>query len=272
MSDPNESEVVLGFDAVRFGVDGREILRGVSADVRRGRVTGLLGANGAGKTTLLRVATRVATPAAGEVTLCGQPVAKLSRRELAQRLAIVPQDTHIPFPFSVEEIVLMGRAPHQSGFGFESRQDLEHAAGALEKMGISHLAGRSILELSGGERQLVMLARAFAQQPEVLLLDEPTAFLDLRHRISVLGAVREFCASGGAALLVSHDLGLAARACDEIALLADGVIYESGAPAVVLTPEAIQETFGIAAEVIAAPDGSPLVIPQLDSPVPGTDR
>ena len=261
----------LRFEEVCFAVAGRQILSGVSAELTAGRVFGLLGANGAGKTTLLRIATRVARPSAGRVWLGGTPLESLSRRELARRLAIVPQDTSVPFPFSVEEVVLMGRAPHQRGFGFDSREDLERAAAALSSMEIEHLAARSILEISGGERQLVMLARAFAQQPEVLLLDEATAFLDLRHRVAVLRAVREFASSGGAVLLVSHDLGLAARACDEVALLQGGRIRESGSPSEVLTASAIRETFGVAAEVFLAPDGSPLVIPALNAEDPPTE-
>jgi iron complex transport system ATP-binding protein len=253
----------LVFEDVRFELAGRQILRGVCCEVQPGQVTGLLGANGAGKTTLLRLATRVLDPGGGRVLLHGRALSEVSRRELAQQLAIVPQDTHVPFPFSVEEVVLMGRAPHQKGFAFDSRADLERAGVAMETLGVAHLATRSIQEISGGERQLVMLARAFAQQPSVLLLDEPTAFLDLRHRIAVLQAVRSFAAAGGAALLVSHDLGLAARACDRVALLADGVIRHAGAPAEVLTPGAVEETFGIAAQVLEGPDGSPLVVPAL---------
>ncbi len=264
MSGPGGAELALRFDRVGFDLGGRAILRGVDLEVRSGRVVGLLGPNGAGKTTLLRLATRVLEPCRGEVKLGEAPITALARRELARQVAIVPQDSYVPFPFSVEEIVLMGRAPHQPMFGFETRTDLSRAAVAMQRMGIAELAQRSVLELSGGERQLVMLARAFTQEPRVLLLDEPTAFLDLRHRVRVLRAVREFAAAGGAALLVSHDLGLAARACDEVALLSAGTIVVSGPPAEVLTADQIAETFGIDAHVLTGPDGSPLVIPKLD--------
>ena len=260
------SVAALRFDRIAYRVAGREILREVSFAVELGQVVGLLGPNGAGKTTLLRLATRVLDPATGEIEVAGRSVAALTRRELAQQVAIVPQDSFVPFPFSVEEVVLMGRAPHQPLFGFETRADLSCAADAMEKLGIASLAQRSVLDLSGGERQLVMLARALAQQPQVLLLDEATAFLDLSHRVSVLRAVREFAAAGGAALLVSHDLGLAARACDSMALLSDGEIRNFGTPAQVLTPEVVRQTFGIDAQVLAAPDGSPLVVPSLDGP------
>jgi iron complex transport system ATP-binding protein len=252
----------LRFDGVTAQLGGREVLRGVDLEVHSGEVVGLLGRNGAGKTTLLRVATAALEPGAGSVRVGGDPLAELTRRELARRIAVVPQETHVPFPFRVSEVVLMGRTPHQGAFGFDAPDDLERARAALEKMGVAHLADRSVLEISGGERQLVMVARALAQEPSVLLFDEPTAFLDLGHRLDVLGVVRELAAGGCAALVVSHDLGLAARFCDRLALLAEGRVVASGTPVQVLTPEHIREAFGIQAEVVPGPDGAPLVVPR----------
>jgi len=158
--------------------------------------------------------------------------------------------------------VLMGRAPHLGAFGYESRADLALAQDAMERVGIADLADRSILELSGGERQLVLIARALAQEPDVLLLDEPTAHLDLRHRIQVLSLVRRFAAAGRSALVVSHDLSLAARSCDRIGLLAHGALLDIGSPAEVLTAGNLQHAFGIAADIVNGPDGAPLVVPR----------
>jgi len=252
----------LRFERVMVRLGAVEVLRGVDLAVEPGEVVGLLGRNGAGKTTLLRTATRVIAPDAGSVWVDGDAVTALSRRELARRVAVVPQETHVPFPFRVAEVVLMGRTPHQGAFAFESPADLERAQQALERMGVAHLADRSILEVSGGERQLVMVARALVQDPRALLFDEPTAFLDLAHRVQVLGAVRELARDGRAALVVTHDLTLAARFCDRLALLAEGRVLAAGPPAQVLDPQRLREAYGVEARVVPGPDGAPLVVPR----------
>ena len=246
--------------AVKFGE--REVLRGVSLEVPEGAVVALAGRNGAGKTTLLRVASRVLRPSAGRVLIRGAPIDGFSRRDLAKELAVVPQDTPVSFPFRVVEVVLMGRSPHLGVLGFESHADIALARDVMARVGIEEFADRSILELSGGERQLVLIARALVQEPRVLLLDEPTAHLDLAHRVAVLDLVRDFARDGRSALVVSHDLSLSARASDRLALLAEGRVLDCGTPADVLTPENLKTAFGIRADVIQAPDGSPLVVPR----------
>ena len=253
----------LSFRSVTVDFGERRVLDDVSFDVNPGEVVGLVGHNGAGKTTLVRVATRVLEPLSGEVTLGGRPVAEFTRVELARSLATVPQDTTLPYPFTSLEVVLMGRAPHQPMLGLDRPSDIAVAMSALEQLDIQDLAERSILTLSGGERQLVMFARALAQEPEILLLDEPTAFLDLRHRIDLLTAVRERVASGGSALVISHDLDLVARVSDRLILLAEGRIAAQGPPNTVLDPGVLERAFGIKADVVLAPDGSPLVVPRL---------
>jgi iron complex transport system ATP-binding protein len=253
----------LAVDAVAVALGGRPVLRDVSFEVRPGEVVGLLGSNGAGKTTLLRIATRALVPDTGAVRWGGRPVSDIPRRELARIVAVVPQETHVPFPFRAGELVLMGRAPHQPALGLESHDDVRRAQAAMERMGIAELADRSVFELSGGERQLAVFARALAQEPELLLLDEPTAFLDLRHRIEVLRAVREQAREGRAALVVSHDLALAARICDRLVLLAGGRGVRQGAPAEVLQETPLREAYGIHASVVPGPDGAPVVVPTL---------
>jgi len=246
--------------AVRLGP--RSVLAGVDLAVRAGEVVGLLGRNGAGKTTLLRAARDALRPDAGEVLLDGREARALGRRGRARAVAMVPQETVFPFPFSVAEVVLMGRTPHLGWLGFESQRDLDVARGAMERLGIAAFADRSILELSGGERQLAVVARALAQEPRLLLLDEPTAFLDLRHRIEVLSQVRELAAAGGAALVVSHDLGVAAGFCDRLVLLGGGRVVAAGTPAEVLVPETLRSAFGIEAAVLRGPGGRPVVVPK----------
>jgi iron complex transport system ATP-binding protein len=253
----------LAFADVAVRMGGRDVLRGIDLEVAPGEVVALVGPNGAGKTTLLRVASRVVQPSRGRVEVGGRASGSLSRRELAREIAVVPQDVVIPFAFRAGEVVLMGRAPHAGPLGFETREDVDRAQACLARVGIAELADRSMLELSGGERQLVLVARALVQEPRVLLLDEPTSHLDLRHRVDVLALVREFAALGRSALVVSHDLTLAARSCDRMALLRRGAVVACGPPAQVLTRSRLREVFDIDAEVIEGPDAAPLVVPSL---------
>lgn len=167
----------------------------------------------------------------------------------------------MPFPFRVAELVLMGRSPHLGLLGFESRADERIALAALERLGIAGLADRSVLEVSGGERQLAMVARALAQEAPVLLFDEPTAHLDVRRRLALLELVRELAREGRAVLLVSHDLGLVARAADRLALLCDGRVLAAGPPAETLRPDLLRRAFGVEAEILATSDGAPVVAP-----------
>jgi iron complex transport system ATP-binding protein len=256
--------MTLRLAGVSVSLGGQPILEHVDLAVHPGEVVGLIGRNGAGKTTLLRLASGALEPDAGEVWLGDEPARSLSRRALARRVALVPQDMHVPFPFRVGELVLMGRAPHQPLVGLESEADVAQALEALERLGIASLVDREVTTLSGGERQLVLFARALVQDPGLLLLDEPTAFLDLKHRVEVLQEVRAFARSGRAALIVSHDLSLAARACDRIVLLAGGRVVGDGAPSAVLRPDSLRAAFGIEADPFEGPDGELVVIPRLE--------
>ncbi len=253
----------LVLEAVGLALGGRSVLRDVTFRVDPGEVVGLLGRNGVGKTTLLRIASGILAPDTGSVHLDDRPLASFSRRALARRIAVVPQDLHVPFPFLAGEVVLMGRTPHKGWLGLESADDVQRARDAMQRMGILHLENRSVLELSGGERQLVMFARSLAQASELLLLDEPTAFLDLSHRIDVLQVVRELAADGGSAVVVSHDLALCARVCDRLVVLVDGEVVAQGRPAEVLQPELLHQAFGIEADILGGPDGLPVVVPRL---------
>ena len=260
MSPPRP--VALALEGVEVELGGRPVLRGASLALEAGEVLGLIGRNGAGKTTLLRVASRVLRPRVGRVRLASGDAEALSRRAFARAVATVAQDLAIPFAFSVREVVLMGRSPHLGLLAFESARDHAEAEAALARLGISNLAERSVLEISGGERQLVMVARALAQDAPVLLLDEPTAHLDLTHRVQVLGLARELAREGRAVLAVSHDLSLLARFCDRLALLSDGRV-ETGAPEELLRPERLRAAFGLEADVLRDPEGHLLVVPRV---------
>jgi iron complex transport system ATP-binding protein len=232
----------------------RPVLAGIDLDLAPGELLLLAGRNGAGKTTLLRAAAGLVRPAAGRVELAGRALASYSRRELARQVAFVPQETGVPFPFSAGQLVLLGRTPHLGLLTFESKADVAAAEAALARLGLEALTDRSVLELSAGERQLVHLARALAQEAQVLLLDEPTAHLDLAHRALVLGCLRELAREGRAVLVVSHDLAAAGHA-NRVAFLADGRILAAGAPGAVVRPDLLRAAFGVEAKVIDTPAG-----------------
>jgi iron complex transport system ATP-binding protein len=236
-------------------------LTGISFTVEPGEVVGVIGPNSAGKTTLLRLLTRVVSAARGEVRLDGRPVARLPHAELARRVAVVPQDAPRPFPFTVEQLVLMGRYPHGPGRFFENADDRALARAAMAATSVLHLAALPLEQLSGGERQRAMLARALAQQPRLLVLDEPTSHLDLRYQAETAGIIRRVNRQRGmTVLLVSHDLNLAAEVCDRLLLLAGGRLVRIGSPADVLRRETLEDVFGCAVVVDLNPaSGRPVV-------------
>lgn len=228
----------------------RSVLREISFRVAAGEFVGIVGANGSGKTTLLNCISGVLRPAGGSVFVCGNDVRTTDSMEMARTVAIVPQESSDNFAFTVEEVVLMGRYAHIERFRFEDERDLEAAEKAMKATGTWKLRGRSVTALSGGERRRVVIARALAQEPRVMLLDEPTSHLDLRHQLEVLGLIRELNHRKGLTVLaVFHDLNLAARFCDRLLLMAAGRIMASGAPGEVLTRENIARAFRVNATV-----------------------
>jgi iron complex transport system ATP-binding protein len=259
---------LVEFDAVSFAYPQPErrrergfSLTGVSFAIAEGEVFGVIGPNSAGKTTLLRLLTRVVAAGAGEVRLDGRAIRLLEHAELARQIAVVPQDAPRPFPFSVEQLVLMGRYPHAPGRFFESERDRSLATAAMEATGVLPLAALPLEQLSGGERQRAMLARALAQQPRLLVLDEPTSHLDLRYQAETAALLQQLNAERGmTVLLVSHDLNLAAEVCDRLLLLGGGRVARVGTPADVLQREVLESVFGCAVVVDANPtSGRPVV-------------
>jgi len=222
----------------------------VSLAVARGSFTGLLGPNGCGKTTLLKLMAGVLRPATGTVTLEGHALADMPRRAAARHVAVVPQDTHPAFDYTALEIVLMGRHPHLRPTQLEGPGDLAIAHDSLEATGTLHLAHRPFTALSGGERQRVVIASALAQQPDVLLLDEPTASLDLGYQLEVATLLKRLSREHDVTMVMAtHDLNLAASMCDTLALLRDGRLLRHGPTADVLTSGTVRELYDVEAEV-----------------------
>jgi len=217
----------------------------LSFDIAAGEIVGVIGPNSSGKTTVIRLLTRVLEPGSGEIRLEGVPVRRLSRVDLARRVAVVPQGTLPQFPFTVGELVLMGRYPHDPGRYFESPRDRTAAREAMEATGVLDLADLPLDNLSGGERQRAVIARALAQEPRLLVLDEPTAHLDLRYQVEAATLLRRLNRElGMSILLVSHDLNLAAEVCDRLLLLNAGRAAAIGSPETVLDGALLASVFG----------------------------
>ena len=251
------SEPVIAFEGVSAGYEDDPVVEDVSFAVERGDIVGLLGPNGAGKSTLLKCVVGLLDPIEGRITVGGRRAATLSRDELARTVGYVPQTESTAFPRSVFQTVLMGRKPH---FGTRpGERDREVAATLIDRLGIEDIAMRNVGSLSGGQRQKVILARALAQEPRGLVLDEPTSDLDIRHELEVLSLLREEAPNGLAVVHAMHDLTLAARYSDHVVLISDGGVYAQGSPEV-LTADAISEVYGIDVSVHDTPDG-PAIVP-----------
>ncbi|WP_341800456.1 ABC transporter ATP-binding protein [Microbacterium ulmi] len=249
-----------GLDA---GYPGRRVIEGLDLEVSPGRITMIIGANACGKSTLLGVLARLRAPLGGLVELGGVDASTLSRRRFAQTVGLLPQHPTAPDGLSVAELVARGRHPHRGVFRRWSAADSAIVDEAMARTGVSELADRPVGDLSGGQRQRVWIAMALAQDPQILLLDEPTTFLDLSHQLEVLDLLRELNRTRGTTIVVVlHELNLAARYADELIVMSQGRIVAHGAPAAVLTPEVVAEAFSLDALVIPDPlTATPLVIP-----------
>jgi iron complex transport system ATP-binding protein len=252
---------VLEALALTLGYDGEPVVREVNFTLARGQFLGLVGPNGSGKSTVVRALSRVLPPLRGQVLLDGVDVQRMRARELARRLAVVRQEAAVGFDFTVREVVLMGRAPHLSRFGLERSRDYEIAEECMALTTTAAFADRPITSLSGGERQRCMIARALAQEPGVLLLDEPTAHLDINHQIEILDLARRLTSQRSlATMVVLHDLNLASQYCDQLILLADGRVMAHGSPREVVDEGHIRAAYGADVQVRLHPTtGRPYV-------------
>ena len=245
---------LIAAEGIDLSIDGVHILRGVSMELRAGELVGLIGPNGAGKTTLLKVLGGLLPPSSGAVHLMGEPLTRRSPREVARAVAYVPQSTLTDFAFTVREVVLMGRSPHLGRFQIEQAHDREIALRAMRQLHVDHLADRLVTTLSGGEHQQVFIARALAQEPRILLLDEPTANLDVKHQLDVLEMAAALAHEEGLGVIAAiHDLNLAAHFCDRLVLLEEGRVLADSAPEAVLTPQNLEDAFEVQAQVYRDP-------------------
>ena len=244
----------LALNHVSFSYTDVPVLHHIDLMVEQGEMVGLLGSNGSGKTTLLKLASGVLRPAEGDIHLDGSSLSHLKRRQVAQRVAVVPQQFHMPFAFTLREVVLLGRTPFLKAFSNEGERDQQAVNRAMELIGIEELGQRFFNELSGGEQQKAVLAMALAQEPKLLLLDEPTAHLDINHQMEILELVKGLNREQGITVIgAMHDLNLAALYFDRLVLLKEGRIFTNGTPSQVLTEENIGEVFGAWVQVIQHP-------------------
>lgn len=244
---------LLDAHGITFTYRHHKVLDGVDFSIQPGEVHGLIGPNGTGKSTLLRILTGLITPPTGDVSLLGSNLRSLSARERAKALAFLPQDTYVDAALDVRTVVALGRYAHQSRLdrfraGYTS-EDTAAVNEALARVGVSHLADRSIVSLSGGQRQLVFVAKQLAQQSRVLLLDEPVSALDLGYQLEVLQLLRELAEEGLGIAVVLHDLNLAARFCHQLTVLHEGSVRRTGPPEEVLTEQLVNELYGIESAV-----------------------
>ena len=253
-------EAVIAATDVSVTLGGNQVLRGVSFGARAGEIAGLIGPNGAGKSTLLRTLAGLIRPDSGDVQLQETSLRGLNAGERARRIAFMPQHDAM-HPFTALETVLMGRYAHLGRFELEGREDRQIARDAMARTDTAQFEGRQLDRLSGGERQRVILARALAQQAGIILLDEPSASLDLRHRLSTMETLRHEAANRQVAVVVAlHDVSLAGRYCDRLTLMSDGIIAAEGEPSEVLTPGNLRDVFGVETTVQMDPlTGSPQV-------------
>jgi len=255
MNNLSVKEISLSYNHV-------PVVSDLSFQLKPGELVGLIGPNGCGKTSVIKALSRILALKSGEITLDGRHLRHISHNDLAKVIGVVPQSPNLPETFSVTEVVLLGRSPHLGWMRNESQRDLQIACEAMQATGIAEFAERKISELSGGEKQRVTIARVLAQQPQAILLDEPTANLDICHQLEVLDLMKSLCRQKQMAVLIAlHDLNLAAQYCDRLILIKKGRIFAQGLPHEVITSANIQAVYGSGSTVYPHPENQlPVVL------------
>ncbi|HAT1251560.1 ABC transporter ATP-binding protein [Corynebacterium striatum] len=248
---------------ISLGYGERDIITGLSVDIAPGKVTSIVGPNGCGKSTLLRSLSRLLKPTGGEIFLDGKAISEIPTKQLAASLGLLPQSPIAPDGIVVADLVGRGRTPHQGLLGRWSQEDYDIVQESMEMTGVAELAERSIDELSGGQRQRVWIAMALAQRTDILLLDEPTTYLDIKHQLEVLDLLVELNETHGTTIaMVIHDLNLAARYSDELIAVSNGNVYAQGSPQDVMTQQTVKDVFGVDSVIVEDPvSGLPAVMP-----------
>lgn len=242
-------ETIINCKDIGFSYNGTQVLSQINLSIEPGRMLGILGANGAGKSTLLKVLCGVLKPKSGEALFNNKSISSLDRREIAKGIAYIPQDPMFAFPFTVNEVVLMGRAPYIGRFEFEREIDQEIASEALESVGISHLRNRLISEISAGERQLTSIARGLVQEPKIMILDEPATYLDVKHRTEIMNILKGLKERDISIIAATHDIFSSLFYFDEILILKDGKILAEGKSDEVVNSEILSSAYGIQVSV-----------------------
>ena len=262
LEEADRIEPVLSVVNLSFGYGQRPVLHDITFSVERGTMCGLLGPNASGKTTLLKCIDGVFTPKDGSIRVEGNSVSHLRRRDVARLMAVVPQQTAVVFSFTALQMVVMGRTARLTRFRLPSAQDYSEAEAALDGLGIGHLAPRFFNELSGGEKQLVLLARALFQDTHILLLDEPTSHLDFKNQFMLMDVIRDVTKKKHLATLISlHDPNLAARYCDRLVMLKAGNLYREGSKDAVFEQNTLEQVYGMKVRVENTSEGTSIVVP-----------
>lgn len=239
-------EPIINCTNLGFSYNETEILNGINLSISPGRMLGILGANGAGKSTLLKILCGVLKPKIGEALFNGETLSKMDRRDIAKGIAYIPQDPTFAFPFTVKEVVLMGRAPYIGRFEFERGKDIEIAQNALQTVGILHLEDRLINEISSGERQLASIARGLVQEPKIMILDEPATYLDVKHRNEIMNILKKLKEEKGISIIAAtHDIFTSLFFFDEIVILKEGNILAQGSTEMIINSDILSSAYGI---------------------------
>jgi len=247
----------------RYSNNGNWVLDGFSLNIKQGEIVGIVGPNGSGKTTVLKLISKVLKPESGTILLMDRNIVSMKQKEIAKTIAVVPQGTTIAFPFSVREVVLMGRSPHLGFLKIERELDMKITDNAMALTDTLEIADRNIDELSGGERQRVIIARALSQEPKIMLLDEPTSYLDINHQVEIFDLIKRLNSEHDlTVLIVSHDLNMTAEYCDRLVFMKNGKVYKDGNPKEVITETNMREVYGVNAVVSDnIITGAPHIIP-----------
>ena len=254
-------ETIINCSDIGFSYNGTSVLNGIDLSIQPGKMLGILGANGAGKSTLLKILCGVLKPKSGKALFNELELSKMDRREIAKGITYIPQDPMFSFPFTVREVVLMGRAPYIGRFEFERESDNEIAQNALETVGIAHLKNRLINEISSGERQLASIARGLVQEPEIMILDEPATYLDVKHRTEIMNILKQLKENKGISIIAAtHDIFSSLFYFDEIIILKDGNILAEGKTDQIINTEILSSAYGIEV-VVKKENGRVFVFP-----------